>query len=131
MADLKFKYIVKASGKITQLILTLDEIQKRNGAYNTLAHICDADRYHQILERKLYSGFNDSKGTEIYEGDQLNVCAGYTSIVIFKDGMFQSEYHHFEDGETLPLCDVIGKDTVVIANDENDDLEYDIDTHND
>ena len=59
----------------------------------------------------------DSNGKEIYEGDQLFVCAGYSSTVEFQDGMFVSVYRHPEDGETIPLCDAIGKDTVIIDDD--------------
>jgi hypothetical protein len=62
-----------------------------------------------------FTGLNDSKNKEIYEGDQLFICAGYSSTVEFQDGMFVSVYKHPEDGETIPLLDVIGKDTIVIG----------------
>jgi hypothetical protein len=43
------------------------------------------------------------------------ICAGYSSVVEFQDGMFVSVYSHPEDGEIIPLLDAIGKDTVIIG----------------
>lgn len=61
-----------------------------------------------------FSGFQDKNDVDIYEEDQLYICAGYTSTVKFKDGMFVSVYEHPEDGETIPLCDIIDKNTEII-----------------
>jgi len=63
-----------------------------------------------------FTGLKDKNGKEIYEGDQLFITAGYSSVVKFEDGMFVSVYSHPEDGETIPLIDAIGKDTEVIGN---------------
>lgn len=67
------------------------------------------------LKVEQFSGMYDANGVEIYEGDQLYICSGYSSTVAFQDGMFVSIYQHPEDGEIIPLVDAIGKDTVIIT----------------
>ena len=62
-----------------------------------------------------FTGLFDNNLKEIYEGDQLHICTGYSSVVEYQDGMFVSVYSHPEDGEIISLIDAIGKDTVVIG----------------
>lgn len=63
-----------------------------------------------------FTGLKDKNGQEIYEGDQLFICAGYSSVVEFRDGAFWSVYSHPEDGETMLLYEAIGNDTEIVGN---------------
>lgn len=75
-------------------------------------HCCTSPIQEGTLQE--YTGINDKNGVEIYEGDQLHVCAGYSSYVEFKDGGFMSIYKHPEDGEELFLSE-LGNDIEVIT----------------
>ena len=92
----------------TKKMLLWDDI-KRFGNLNKLLSL-----YHVHVMQ--FTGLQDKNEKEIYEGDKLYVCPGYSSTVEFQDGMFVSVYKHPEDGETIPLLDAIGKDTVIVGN---------------
>jgi len=97
---------------------TSDTGQGKHWHIETPAYKVDSETVGQ------WSGLIDSKGVKIFEGDQLFVCAGYSSFVKFEDGMFVSVYSHPEDGETLPLSEVIGKDTEVIFDNDKAKEEW-------
>lgn len=71
------------------------------------------EKFPELIAEQ-FTGLYDADGEEIYEGDRLHICAGYSSTVEFQDGMFVSVYKHPEDGEIIPLFDAVGKDTVII-----------------
>lgn len=87
-------------------------VKQTNGNWE----ITNGETSYTVNNAGQFTGFFDKYGKEIYEGDQLFIYAGYSSIVEFQDGMFVSVYNHPEDGETIPLLDAIGKDTVVVGN---------------
>lgn len=72
--------------------------------------------YHEIHPSSLgmFTGLTDKNGKEIYGaigekgGDWIQVASGYISYITFKDAMFLSVYSHPEDGEEIPLLDIIG-----------------------
>ena len=55
-----------------------------------------------------FTGLFDKNKVEVYEGDSLHVCAGYSSIVVYDDyqSCFISRYSHPEDPKYLLLCDL-------------------------
>jgi hypothetical protein len=107
---MKIRYILKNNHtkKVHIKKYSISQIEK-----DGLGGLFDVNNY-EIISRDRFTGEYDNNKTEIYENDQLYVCPGYQSIVSFQDGMFVSVYNHPEDGETLPLIDVLGKDTSVI-----------------
>ncbi len=102
--EIKFR----AWNTVTEKMMLWDDI-KRFGNLNKLISL-----NHVHVQQ--FTGMVDKNGKEIYEGDWLRICAGYSSKVEFQDGMFVSVYDHWEDHETIPLIDAIGKETEVIGN---------------
>ena len=107
--EIKFEYGFESVNGIVKKVYHLHEIPH-------IEKKCDVWNDLPIKYIRQSTGFKDKNGTDIFEGDQLYICAGYSSIVEFQDGMFVSVYKHPEDGEIIPLLDAIGKDTVVIGN---------------
>lgn len=107
--EIKFEYGFESVNGTVKKVYHLHEIP-------TIKQKCDVWDLLPIKYVRQSTGVKDKNGTDIFEGDQLHICNGYSSTVEFQDGMFVSVYKHPEDGEAIPLLDAVGKDTVVIGN---------------
>ena len=114
MREIKFrvwdKDIPKNEGELdnpTGMMVEWNYVIKSNYLYEALIG------NHPIMQ---FTGLKDKNGKEIYEGDQLHICPGYMSTVEFIDGCFMSVYKHPEDGETIPLNEIVDKETIIIGN---------------